>query len=45
MHAKLKSLKCTEILVLRMFVRKFSNVNFFLKILPVTDDELVMSEM
>ena len=32
--------KCT----LRMFVRKFSNIDFFLKILSLKDDELVMSE-
>ena len=30
---------------LRMFARKFSNIDFFLKILPLKDDELVMSEM
>ena len=30
---------------LRTFVRKFSNIDFFLKILPLKDDELVMSEM
>ena len=26
-------------------MRKFSNIDFFLKILPLKDDELVMSEM
>ena len=26
-------------------MRKFSNIDFFLKILPMKDDELVMSEM
>ena len=30
---------------LRTFVRKFSNIDFFLQILPLKDDELVMSEM
>ena len=30
---------------LRTFARKFSNIDFFLKILPLKDDELVMSEM
>ena len=30
---------------LRTFARNFSNINFFLKILPVKFDELVMSEM
>ena len=29
----------------RTFGRKFSNIDFFLKILPLKDDELVMSEM
>ena len=28
-----------------MFVQKFSNIDFFLKILLLKDDELVMSEM
>ena len=32
-------------LVLRMFARNFSNIDFFLRILPLKDDELVMSEM
>ena len=27
------------------FARKFSNIDFFLKISPLKDDELVMSEM
>ena len=31
--------------LLRTFERKFSNSDFFLKILPLKDDELVMSEM
>ena len=30
---------------LRTFARKFSNIDFFLKILSLKDDELVMSEM
>ena len=30
---------------LRTFARKFSNIDFFLNILPLKDDELVMSEM
>ena len=29
---------------LRTFARKFSNIDFFLKILPLKDDESVMSE-
>ena len=43
--------KCLDIgeinfnLQLRTFARKFSNIDFFLKILPLKDDELVMSEM
>ena len=32
-------------LSLRTFARKFSNIDFFLKILPLKDDESVMSEM
>ena len=30
---------------LRTFARKFSNIDFFLKISPLKDDELLMSEM
>ena len=30
---------------LRTLARKFSNIDFFPKILPLKDDELVMSEM
>ena len=30
---------------LRTIARKFSNIDFFLKILPLKDDTLVMSEM
>ena len=30
---------------LRTFARKIFNIDFFLKILPLKDDELVMSEM
>ena len=29
---------------LRTFARKFSNIDFFLKMLPLKDDDLVMSE-
>ena len=32
-------------IALRTFARKFSNIDFFLKILPLKDDELVTSEM
>ena len=32
-------------IVLRTFTQKFSNIDFFLQILPLKDDELVMSEM
>ena len=32
-------------MLLRMFVQKFSNIDFFLKILALKDDELVKSEM
>ena len=31
--------------VLRTFARNFSSIDFFLKILPLKDDELAMSEM
>ena len=34
-----------SIYALRTFARKFSNIDFFLKILPLKDDELVMSEI
>ena len=30
---------------LRTFARNFSNIDFFLKLLPLKDDELAMSEM
>ena len=30
---------------LRTFAQNFSNIDFSLKILPLKDDELVMSEM
>ena len=33
------------IMYLRTFARKFSSIDFFLKILPLKDDDLVMSEM
>ena len=36
---------CRALCVLRTFARKFSNIDFFLKILPLKDDESVMSEM
>ena len=31
--------------LLRTFARNFSNIDFFLTILPLKDDELAMSEM
>ena len=31
--------------ILRTFAQNFSNIDFFLKILPLKDHELVMSEM
>ena len=31
--------------VLRTFAQNFSNIDFFLKILPLKDDELALSEM
>ena len=34
-----------DFLALRTFARKFPNIDFFLKIVPLKDDELVMSEM
>ena len=34
-----------DVLVLRTFARKFSDIDFFLKISPLKDDELVMPEM
>ena len=34
-----------EFTVLRTFARNFSNIDFFLKLLPLKDDELAMSEM
>ena len=36
---------CVRVCVLRTFARNFFNIDFFLKILPFKDDELVMSEM
>ena len=38
-------LRMKIIITLRTFARKFSNIDFFLQILPLKDDELVMSEM
>ena len=37
--------KTCFLMFLRTFARKFSNIDFFLKILPLKDDEIVMSEM
>ena len=34
-----------ELFLLRTFAQTFSNIEFFLKILPLKDDELVMTEM
>ena len=34
-----------ELVFLRTFARKFSNIDFFLQILPLKDNELVMSGM
>ena len=31
--------------LLRTFARKFSNIDFFLRLLPIKVDELVMSEL
>ena len=39
------SVKYVGAISLRTFARNFSNIDFFLKILPLKDDELVMSEM
>ena len=39
------TVKIATINILRTFAQKFSNNDFFLKILPLKDDELVMSEM
>ena len=36
---------CIQRGILRTFARKFPNIDFFLKILPLNDDELLMSEM
>ena len=36
---------CAHLHNLRTFARNFSNIDFFLKILPLKDDELAMSEM
>ena len=35
----------TYVASLRTFARNFSNIDFFLKILPLKDDQLAMSEM
>ena len=34
-----------KLFLLKTFARNFSNIDFFLKILPLKDDELVMLEM
>ena len=36
---------CKSFNPLRMFTQKFSDIDFFLKILPLKENELVMSEM
>ena len=45
----IKSFKAYRYIVvkfyLRTFARNFSNIDFFLKILPMKDDDLAMSEM
>ena len=41
----LESVSLINAFSLRTFARNFSNIDFFLKILPLKDDELVMSEM
>ena len=38
-------LRMKIIITLRTLARKFSNIDFFLQILPLKDDELVMPEM
>ena len=38
-------LRLTDLRVSRTFARKFSNIDFYLKISPLKDDELVMPEM
>ena len=40
-----RRLRQALVLLLRTFARNFSNIDFFLKILPLKDDELAMSEM
>ena len=37
--------RCYGAKLLRTFAPNFSNIDFFLEILPLKDDELVMSEM
>ena len=45
-HVHVKLIKANKCLfILRTFARKFSNIDFFLKILQLKDDDLVMSEM
>ena len=46
MMCALKSLAlCYFFYYLRVFARNFTNIDFFLKILPLKDDKLAMSEM
>ena len=40
-----ETLTFKALLYLRTFARNFSNIDFFLKLLPLKDDELAMSEM
>ena len=42
---KLCQVTFKQMMILRTFARKFSNIDFFLKNIPLKDDELVMSEM
>ena len=41
----LSAYKISLSVYLRTFARNFSNIDFFLKILPLKDDELAMSEI
>ena len=45
LRGKIKKKKNPERSALRTFARNFSNIDFFLKILLLKDDELAMSEM
>ena len=44
MTAKLDAAQ-RKVYFLRTFAQNFSNIDFFLKLLPLKDDELAMSEM